>query len=126
MIAWAVRYTLFAYGDAGSLAFMLILGIALHGLCYDFFFVVGQIYTDQKAGEKYKSSAQGLITLATYGVGMLFGFEIAGAIADHYKSATGASDWRMTWLIPAGIALVVAILFIIFFREKSKKELSKA
>src|SRR5699024_11616956 len=69
MLAWAVRYVLFAYGDSGSLLFMLIIGIALHGLCYDFFFVAGQIYTDSKAGEKFKSSAQGLITLATYGIG---------------------------------------------------------
>src|SRR5690606_32055020 len=74
MLAWAVRYLLFAYGDAGELTFMLILGIALHGICYDFFFVSGQIYTDSKAGEKYKSAAQGLITLATYGIGQLIGF----------------------------------------------------
>jgi MFS family permease len=77
MAAWVVRYLLFAYGNAGSLSFMFITGIALHGICYDFFFVTGQIYTDNKAGEKYKSSAQGLITLATYGVGMLAGFYIA-------------------------------------------------
>ena len=76
MLAWTVRYLLFAYGNADELSFMLILGIALHGICYDFFFVSGQIYTDTKAGEKYKSAAQGLITLATYGVGMLIGFWI--------------------------------------------------
>ncbi|HEX7844349.1 MAG TPA: MFS transporter, partial [Chitinophagaceae bacterium] len=71
MLAWALRYVLFAYGNAGELSFMLLLGIALHGICYDFFFVSGYIYTDSKAGEKHKSAAQGLITLATYGVGML-------------------------------------------------------
>lgn len=120
MIAWAVRYTLFAYGNADELTFMLIVGIALHGICYDFFFVSGQIYTDQKAGEKYKSSAQGLITLATYGVGMLIGFEVAGFIADYYQSAAGANDWKMIWLIPAGIAVVVAVLFTLLFREKRK------
>lgn len=120
MISWAIRYALFAYGNADERTFMLILGIALHGLCYDFFFVAGQIYTDQKAGEKYKSSAQGLITLATYGVGMLIGFEIAGFIADSYKTDAGA-DWRMTWLIPAGIAVVVAILFLITFKNQKKK-----
>lgn len=120
MISWAIRYLLFAYGNADERTFMLILGIALHGLCYDFFFVAGQIYTDQKAGEKYKSSAQGLITLATYGVGMLIGFEIAGFIADSYKTEAGA-NWQMTWLIPAGIAVVVAILFLITFKNPPKK-----
>lgn len=121
MIAWALRYALFAYGDAGALAFMFITAIALHGVCYDFFFVVGQIYTDQKAGPKYKSSAQGLITLATYGVGMLMGFEIAGYIADAFKDAAGGSDWKTIWLIPAGIAVVVAILFILLFNERKKQ-----
>ena len=78
MLAWAARYVLFAYGNAGELVFMLILGIALHGVCYDFFFVSGQVFTDSKAGPRYKSAAQGLITLATYGVGMLIGFWVAG------------------------------------------------
>ena len=99
---------------------MLIVGIALHGLCYDFFFVSGQIYTDAKAGEKYKSSAQGLITLATYGLGMLIGFWVAGYISDHYKLADGSTDWKMVWLIPAGIAAVVMLLFALAFRDKSK------
>lgn len=120
MLAWAIRYALFAYGNAGELAFMLIVGIALHGLCYDFFFVSGQIYTDAKAGEKYKSSAQGLITLATYGLGMLIGFWVAGYISDHYKLADGSTDWKMVWLIPAGIAAVVMLLFALAFRDKSK------
>lgn len=120
MLSWAIRYLLFAYGNADELTFMLILGIALHGLCYDFFFVAGQIFTDQKAGDKYKSSAQGLITLATYGVGMLIGFEIAGFIADSYKTETG-NDWKMTWLIPAGIALAVAILFLVTFKNSTNK-----
>lgn len=84
MLAWALRYILFAYGNAGDLSFMLILGIALHGICYDFFFVSGQIYTDSKAGIKYKSAAQGLITLATYGVGQLIGFWVAGFIGEKY------------------------------------------
>ena len=119
MLAWAVRYTLFAYGNATDLSFMLIIGIALHGICYDFFFVSGQIYTNSKAGDKYKSSAQGLITLATYGVGMLIGFEVAGMITDTYKLADGSFDWRMVWIIPAGIAAVVFLLFTVFFNDKT-------
>lgn len=121
MLAWAIRYALFAYGNAGELSFMLIIGIALHGVCYDFFFVSGQIYTNAKAGIKYKSAAQGLITLATYGVGMLIGFEIAGLIADTYKISETAFDWKMIWIIPAGIALVVFLLFAIFFNDKNEK-----
>ncbi len=120
MIAWAIRYALFAYGNAGELSFMLILGIALHGICYDFFFVSGQIYTNSKAGEKFKSSAQGLITLATYGIGMLIGFEIAGLIKDNYAMADGSFDWKMIWIIPAGIAFVVFLLFTILFNDKTK------
>jgi MFS family permease len=117
MFAWAARYIMFAYGNAGDLSFMLILGIALHGVCYDFFFVSGQIYTDSKAGTQYKSAAQGMITLATYGIGMLIGFYIAGVISDAYNTA-GVHDWKMIWLIPAGIAAVVLILFIAFFNDK--------
>jgi len=120
MLAWAVRYALFAYGNAGELSFMLILGIALHGVCYDFFFVSGQIYTNSKAGERFKSSAQGLITLATYGVGMLIGFAVAGKISDAYKSAEGVIDWKMVWIIPAGIAALVFVLFALVFNDKTK------
>lgn len=123
MLAWAVRYALFAYGNAGELSFMLILGIALHGVCYDFFFVSGQIYTNSKAGERFKSSAQGLITLATYGVGMLIGFAVAGKISDAYKSAEGVIDWKMVWIIPAGIAALVFILFALVFNDKTKAEI---
>jgi MFS family permease len=120
MLAWGVRYALFAFGNAGDLSFMLIIGIALHGICYDFFFVSGQIYTNAAAGEKYKSAAQGLITLATYGVGMLIGFEVAGMITDSYKQADGSFDWKMIWIIPSGIAFVVFLLFALFFNDKKK------
>ena len=118
MLAWALRYALFAYGNAGELTFMLILGIALHGICYDFFFVSGQIYTDYKAGEKIKSAAQGLITLATYGVGMLAGFWVAGKISDTYLSADGLHNWEMIWLLPAAFALGVLLLFMLIFKDE--------
>nr|WP_293303532.1 nucleoside permease [Allomuricauda sp.] len=118
MLAWTARYLLFAYGDAGSLAFMLLLGIALHGICYDFFFVSGQIYTDSKAGEKYKSAAQGLITLATYGVGMLIGFWIAGQITDNYLISENSHDWASIWRFPAIFAFAVAIIFALLFKNE--------
>ncbi|WP_445572033.1 nucleoside permease [Pseudomonas sp. E102] len=114
MLAWALRYVLFAYGDNGELAFMLFIGIALHGICYDFFFVSGQIYTDAKAPKHLRSSAQGLITLATYGVGMLIGFWVAGQVTDHFVVA-GGHDWKSIWLFPAGFALVVFVCFLLTF-----------
>lgn len=118
MVAWTIRYLLFAYGNAGELAFMLLMGLVLHGLCYDFFFVSGQIYTDSKAGEKYKSAAQGLITLATYGVGMLIGFWVAGEISDKFLKEDGTHDWKSIWIYPALFALGVMALFLIFFKNE--------
>lgn len=118
MAAWVIRYLLFAFGDVNELGFMLLIGIALHGICYDFFFVSGQIYTDSKAGEKFKSSAQGLITLATYGVGMLIGFWVAGKISTAYVINDGEHIWQTIWMYPAGFALVVFILFAIFFKTE--------
>jgi len=119
MLAWTVRYLLFAYGNAGELAFMLIIGIALHGICYDFFFVSGQIYTDAKAGEKYKSAAQGLITLATYGIGMLIGFWIAGSITDAYLLQDGNHAWETIWIYPALFAAIVFVLFAVLFKNET-------
>ena len=113
MLAWAIRYVFFAFGDAGSLSFMLILGIALHGICYDFFFVSGQIYTNAKAGANVKSAAQGLITLATYGVGMLIGFWVAGKIVE-----TNGDDWQTIWTYPAIFAIVILVLFLFTFKDE--------
>jgi MFS family permease len=118
MAAWALRYVLFAFGDAGQGVWMLFFGILLHGICYDFFFVTGQIYTDQKAGDKVKSAAQGLITLATYGVGMLIGFSLAGKIYNMYALEGGVHDWKMIWLIPAAIALIILLAFFWQFKDE--------
>jgi len=118
MLAWVCRYVLFSFGNAHELAFLLIIGIALHGVCYDFFFVSGQIYTDSKAGVRHKAAAQGLITLATYGVGMLIGFWAAGVIADLYF-AGGRHDWHLIWLYPAAFAAVVFTLFAATFRNET-------
>ena len=122
MAAWAVRYLLFAYGNADELVFMLFIGIALHGVCYDFFFVSGQIYTDSKAGEKFKSSAQGLITLATYGVGMLIGFFVAGKVTDSNLISEGVHDWNGIWTFPVLFAVAVMVLFAIFFKNEKVEE----
>ncbi|HVI45537.1 MAG TPA: nucleoside permease [Chitinophaga sp.] len=117
MFAWVLRYVLFAYGNVDSNYWMLIAGIILHGICYDFFFVTGQIYTDKLAGEEFKSSAQGFVTLATYGVGMLIGFLISGPIVESYKTADQLHNWHSIWLIPAGIAAVVLVLFLLLFKD---------
>lgn len=118
MLAWVLRYILFAYGDAGTGMFMLITGVALHGICYDFFFVSGQIYTDAKAGAQFKSAAQGLITLATYGVGMLIGFWVAGKVTDAYTLADATHNWTYIWLIPAGFAGIILLQFLLLFRDE--------
>jgi len=119
MLAWAVRYTLFAFGNASDLVSLLLIGIALHGVCYDFFFVSGQIYIDSKAGPRIKSSAQGLITLATYGAGMLIGFWAAGKITDAYSTGAGVHDWKSIWEFPAAFAAGVFVLFALTFRNES-------
>ncbi len=117
MFAWVVRYLLFATGDAYEGYWMLIGGIVLHGICYDFFFVTGQIYTDKLAGDKFKSAAQGFITLATYGVGMLIGSIVSGVVVDMYKIGD-THIWHQIWLIPAMIAGAVILLFILFFKDR--------
>lgn len=121
MLAWAVRYLLFALGDANEGVWMLLVGIGLHGICYDFFFVSGQIYTDSHAGVKYKSSAQGMITLATYGVGMLIGFWAAGQISNYYLVNDGIHNWKSIWLIPSGISVMVLLLFTALFKKEQTK-----
>jgi len=106
-----------AYGDAGSGFSLLVIGIVLHGICYDFFFVTGQIYTNAHAGPALRSSAQGFITLATYGVGMLIGTFLSGAVVEHYTTADGP-NWQQIWLFPAGVALAVLVAFLFLFRER--------
>jgi MFS family permease len=113
----------FGYGNATSGEWMLYAGILLHGVCFDFFFVSGMIYTDLKAGPKIKSQAQGLISLATYGIGMYIGSLIAGYVQKAYTTGDGVNavtNWTNVWLVPAGIAGVVLLLFILFFRDNKK------
>jgi nucleoside transporter len=118
MFAWAARYIMFAFGNAESGLALLIVGIALHGVCYDFFFVSGQIFIDTKAGREIKSAAQGLITLATYGIGMLVGFWAAGRITDFY-AMDGIHQWRSIWLVPAGFAALVFTFFALSFKNEN-------
>ncbi|GAB4020566.1 MFS transporter [Spirosoma sp. KCTC 42546] len=119
LIAWIVRFVCFGYGDGGSGEWMLYLAILLHGVCYDFFFVTGQIYTDNKAGEKIKSSAQGLISLATYGIGMGIGSYLSGVVKAMFKVGDTV-NWTSFWLVPAGIAAVVLVVFVLLFTDNKR------
>ncbi len=118
MAAWALRYVLFMFGDPGNLVWMLYGGIILHGICYDFFFVTGQIYVDERAPKNIKNAAQGLITFATYGVGMFIGSLLSGVIAENYTVDQDTYLWDKIWLVPAVLSVIVLVLFTIFFREK--------
>ncbi|WKN43086.1 nucleoside permease [Tunicatimonas pelagia] len=122
MACWALRYVLFMFGDPGSLVWMLYGGIILHGICYDFFFVTGQIYVDERAPKNIKNAAQGLITFATYGVGMFIGSVLSGVIAENYTVDQSTYLWDKIWLIPAVLSAIVLLLFTIFFREKQTKQ----
>jgi nucleoside transporter len=123
LIAWITRFVCFGYGDGISSEWVLYIAILLHGVCYDFFFVTGQIYTDNKAGEKIKNSAQGLITFATYGVGMGIGSYLSGKVLTKYTSVVDGvtkHDWSGVWMVPAYIAAGVLILFILFFKDNTR------
>ncbi|MCK6617917.1 MAG: nucleoside permease [Cyclobacteriaceae bacterium] len=125
MFAWVLRYGLFALGAPESIHWMIIVGIALHGICYDFFFVTGQIYVDKKSSEKIRGQAQGFLVLVTYGVGMLIGAQVAGALYNRFLgSATSlsAEQWQQFWWIPAGFAVIVIVIFALFFQDKEVNE----
>jgi nucleoside transporter len=123
MAAWILRYVCFAFGNVDTGMWMLYAGIILHGICYDFFFVTGYMYTEKKAGEKIKNAAQGLFTFATYGAGMFIGTWFSGFTADYY-TRDGVHNWQSIWFVPAYIAVAVLVYFIFFFKEK--KEISQA
>ena len=118
LIGWIVRFFLFSNGNGTSGLWMLYLAILIHGLCFDFFFVSGQIYTDAKAGEKIKNQAQGLISLATYGIGMYIGSVLAGIVTEYY-TINGIKDWGAIWMVPAAIAAIVLVLFLLFFKDNT-------
>jgi nucleoside transporter len=119
LLAWIIRFAGFSYGNMDGGAWLLYTAILLHGVCFDFFFVTGQIYTDNKAGEKIKAQAQGLISLATYGIGMFVGSLLSGKVTV-LNTLNGVKDWASIWLVPAGIAGAVLLLFVVAFRDNAK------
>ncbi len=119
MLAWVVRYVMFAYGAPGELMWMLWLGIVLHGICFDFFFVVGQIYIDREAPPALRAATQGLITVLTYGLGMFVGSWLSGRVVDMYVApGAAAHDWRAIWLIAGACAALVLVLFVLAFKDR--------
>ncbi len=126
MAAWALRYVLFAYGNGGAALWMLYGGILLHGICYDFFFVTGQIYVDRKAPLASRAAAQGMLTLITYGAGMLLGSWLSGQVVDHYATyaADGSSThaWKPIWLISAGLSATILLFFFFAFSDRETLE----
>lgn len=124
MTAWILRYVCFAFGNVDTGMWMLYAGIILHGICYDFFFVTGYMYTEKKAGEKIKNAAQGLFTFATYGVGMFIGTWFSGFTTDYY-TAENVHNWQSIWMVPAYIAVAVLLYFILFFKEKKVADATK-
>jgi nucleoside transporter len=127
MFAWTVRYLLFAYGDNGSMVWMLYVGILLHGICYDFFFVTGQIYVDQRAPVALRAAAQGFIAFVTLGAGMFIGSYLSGQVVDAYRiEGTVPHDWRAIWIVPAAAAALVLVLFALFFKPPAEQRGAKA
>jgi hypothetical protein len=121
MAAWTLRYAMFASGDNSSLVWMLYLGILLHGVCYDFFFVSGQIYTDQQAGPRIRAAAQGLLNLVTNGFGYLIGaVVVAGRVVDAYTGPGGVHDWFNIWHTAGYISLAILVLFAVLFRPRAR------
>jgi nucleoside transporter len=121
MAAWTARYLLFAYGNNGPLVWMLYAGILLHGICYDFFFVTGQIYVDRKAPGDLRAAAQGFIAFVTLGVGMFIGSWASGRIVDVFSQGPGAHEWERIWMVPAAGAAAVLILFALFFHAADSR-----
>jgi nucleoside transporter len=124
LASWALRYVLLGYGDAGSGIWMFYIAILLHGACYDYFFVAGQLYTDQEAPGHLRSSAQGFITFVTYGIGMYIGSVLSGVVVDYFTVIDAAGnavrDWQSFWLSSAVMSAAIMLLVLFFFRSKEK------
>ena len=121
MFAWVVRYALFALAAPDAVTWMIVGGVAMHGICYDFFFVTGQIYVEKKSTPAVRGQAQGLFVLVTYGVGMLIGAQIAGAVYNSFldgRDGLPLAEWTQFWWIPAAFAGAVLVLFVVLFNDR--------
>ena len=121
MGAWVLRYALFALAAPNAVFWLIALGILLHGPCYDFFFVTGQIYVDKKSTPAVRGQAQGFLVLVTYGIGMLIGAQVAGRVFNRFLGGATAltlDQWAQFWWLPAGFAAAVLIFFALFFKAE--------
>jgi MFS family permease len=128
LACWSVRYGLLAYGNADSLVWMFYLAILLHGFCFDFFFMTGQLYTDQEAPAHLRGTAQGFLTFVTYGVGMFIGSLLSGVALDFFSSTVDGKlvhNWTSFWLGSAGGAFLILLLVAVFFQTRAKIETKK-
>jgi hypothetical protein len=128
MLAWVTRYGLFAgawNGHAGHhVMWMVLAGIILHGICYDFFFVTGQIYVDKRASRDIRGQAQGFLVLVTQGLGLGIGAQVAGRVHGHFSSGSASAaitDWRMVWFVPAAMAALILLVFMALFKDSSAR-----
>ena len=121
MLAWVARYGLFAGAADEQVKWMVLGGIVLHGICYDFFFVTGQIHVDNKAGARIRSQAQGFYVLITQGVGMLIGAQVVSRLVAAYTDEAGTIDWRTVWMYPTLFALGVLVVFVALFRDSGER-----
>ena len=126
MAAWTARYAFFAFGTHADLFWLLYAGILLHGICYDFFFVTGQIYVDRKAPADLRAAAQGFIAFVTLGVGMFIGSWASGKVVDMFASPGGGHDWHQIWLVPSAGAFLVLVLFALLFQGDEETERESA
>lgn len=123
MAAWAARFALFAYfHEQPTATWMVLGGILLHGMCYDFIFVMGRMYVDKAAGDSLRASAQGLHAVFTLGAGMFVGSWLSGVVAQNYTNAQGVHDWKSIWLVPAIMSAALIPIFLALFRERSSDE----
>ncbi len=121
LVAWIARFLCFSFGVWGtSTAMLVVLGLMLHGPCYDFFFVTGQLYTDKKAPKEIRSQAQGFLFLITFGLGWFFGSYVAGWVVDHYALGEDGHAWSTIWLWPIGMIAVIIAIFAIGFNDKTR------
>jgi hypothetical protein len=129
MGAWVLRYALFAVAAPNEVFWMIILGVLLHGICYDFFFVTGQVYVDKKSTPAIRGQAQGMLVLVTYGLGMLIGAQAAGNLFNTFLGDADAltlGQWQQFWFVPAAFAAVVLVGFVLLFNDRVDRSTLKA